>query len=480
MRGGIARVQLDRLREFRDRPLGAACPHGDQAQGKVGIGVARVERDGALRELVSLVVIGVGVLRPTGLSRARQRDRQRRGGLRVLRVDRQRAPEIGLRLDVVRLVLAVMVEHAALVKLVGILAVLRPLGDALALEFEEFGLDRAGDRPDDLVLQFEQVGQVAVVPLGHDVVVGVGADQLRGDPHPMPRFAYAALEHVAGAQLLADLLDVDSLALVGEGRVAGDHREGAPAGEQRDDVLGDAVGEEFLLGIVAEIGERQYRDRPVFVKTRRAHRSGGTEMIRPIGRCPGHAVDVDRPADVLQFFRAEILELELDLVHDLVVDDPRDIDAARLGQRFEPRRDIDAVAENIAALDDDVAEIDADPQGDAPLGRQGLVLLDDRIAQGRRAARCLDDALELAERQIAGLLEQVAAIFADQRLDDFGQHAAQLGDPVGLVAGQQPSVAGDQNGRQPPPDPCSRHIRHGDCAPIARRGNYMTSMILCL
>ena len=183
-----------------------------------------------------------------------------------------------------------MVEHAALVELVGILAVLRPLGDALALEFEEFRLDRAGDRADDLVLQFEQIGQVAIVPLGHDVVVGVGPDQLRRDPHPMPRFAHAAFEHIAHAQLLADLLDVDGLALVGEGRVAGDHREGAPAGEQRDDVLGDAVGEKFLLRIVAEIGERQYRDRAVIIENRRARRTAaapGLPADRPSRRPSG-------------------------------------------------------------------------------------------------------------------------------------------------------------------------------------------------
>jgi hypothetical protein len=218
----------------------------------------------------------------------------------------------------------------------------------------------------------------------------------------------------------------------------------------------------------------------VLIETGRAHRSGGAGLIQPIGRCAAHAVDVDRPPDVLQFLRAEILERELDLVGDLVVDDPRDIDAARLGQRLEPRRDIDAVAEHVAALDDDVAEIDPDPQGDAPLGRQRLVCLNNRVAQRRGTARCLDDALEFAERQIAGLLEQVAVVSADQRLDDLGQNGAQLGDPVGLVAGQQPAIAGHQNGRQPTPDPRSRHIRHDNCAPTARGGDYRTPMIRCL
>ena len=46
---------------------------------------------------------------------------------------------------------------------------------------------------------------------------------------------------------------------------------------------------------------------------------------------------------------------------------PRDADAAGLGQRLQPGRDIDAVAEEIAALDDDVAEIDADAQADPPV-----------------------------------------------------------------------------------------------------------------
>ena len=92
--------------------------------------------------------------------------------------------------------------------------------------------------------------------------------------------------------------------------------------------------------------------------------------------------------DVLQALRAEILEIILDLVGDLVVDDPRDIDAARLGQRLEPRRDIDAVAEHVAALDDDVAEIDPDPHGDALLVGQRLVCftIASRSAAAQRVA----------------------------------------------------------------------------------------------
>src|SRR2546423_14532969 len=124
---------------------------------------------------------------------------------------------------------------------------------------------------------------------------------------------------------------------------------------------------------------------------------------------------MDRPPDVLQFLWAEVLEVEIDFVGDLVMDDARDIDAARLGKRLDPGRDIDAVAEHIAALDDDVAEIDADPQRDAPLGCEALVVCYDGVADRSPAACRLNDALEFDKRQIPGLFEQIAVVFGDQR-----------------------------------------------------------------
>src|SRR5260370_40811829 len=100
-------------------------------------------------------------------------------------------------------------------------------------------------------------------------MAGIGLDQLRGDPNSPARFAHAALEDVPYAQLLPDLLDIDGLAPVDKGRIAGDHREGAPAGEHRNDILGYAVGKIFLLRIAAKIGEWQNRDGSPAVKSRR-------------------------------------------------------------------------------------------------------------------------------------------------------------------------------------------------------------------
>src|SRR5215472_8129803 len=74
--------------------------------------------------------------------------------------------------------LPVVMEHASLIEFVRILVVLRLVGDAVALEFQEFRLKCTRDNAGDFVLQFEQVGEVAIESLGHYVMGGVGADQL--------------------------------------------------------------------------------------------------------------------------------------------------------------------------------------------------------------------------------------------------------------------------------------------------------------
>ena len=66
---------------------------------------------------------------------------------------------------------------------------------------------------------------------------------------------------------------------------------------------------------------------------------------------------------------AERAVIEIELVPDLVVDGLRDADRAGLGERLEPGGDVDAIAKDVVAVDDHVAEIDADPQLEPALGR---------------------------------------------------------------------------------------------------------------
>ena len=53
---------------------------------------------------------------------------------------------------------------------------------------------------------------------------------------------------------------------------------------------------------------------------------------------------------------------KFDLAFDLVQHGAGDADAGRLGDLLEPGGDVDAVTEEVVALDDDVAEVDADAE----------------------------------------------------------------------------------------------------------------------
>jgi hypothetical protein len=54
--------------------------------------------------------------------------------------------------------------------------------------------------------------------------------------------------------------------------------------------------------------------------------------------------------------------IEIELIPDLIVNSVGDANGARLGESLEAGGDVDAIAEDVAAVDDHVAEIDTDPE----------------------------------------------------------------------------------------------------------------------
>src|SRR5260370_42536615 len=67
---------------------------------------------------------------------------------------------------------------------------------------------------------------------------------------------------------------------------------------------------------------------------------------------------------MLQYSIAQIIECELGLASDLLKGISRDANTARLALIFDTRGDIDTVAENVAIVDDDVADVNADAKFD--------------------------------------------------------------------------------------------------------------------
>ena len=146
-------------------------------------------------------------------------------------------------------------------ELVGLGAARAALPDRLFLAGQQLQLHRGDDRLRNLVLQREDVVEVAVVALRPQVAAGRAVDQLRGDAHALAGLAHAALEHVADPELPRELPDVDVLALERERRVARGDRERGDLAEVGDDVFADAVAEILLLRLAAHVGEGQHADR---------------------------------------------------------------------------------------------------------------------------------------------------------------------------------------------------------------------------
>src|SRR5262249_45815051 len=138
----------------------------------------------------------------------------------------------------------------------------------------------------------------------------------------------------------------------------------------------------------------------------------------------------------------------------------RDVDAAGLGERLEPRGDIDAIAEDIALLDDDVVKVHPQAQRNASVGQQCPVQSRNRLAQCGGAAYRFDDALELDQHPVAGPPDDISAGLEDLWLDDFGQKESNPGEAVSLVSGEKPTVADEQDRRKSAPSTPSRIVGH--------------------
>ena len=116
---------------------------------------------------------------------------------------------------------------------------------------------------------------------------------------------------------------------------------------------------------------------------------------------------------------AEIDEMRLDPAPHMFVSAAGNENAAGLADAFEPRRDIDAVAENVVALDEHVAEIDADAIEDALVfGRLGVALGHHFLDRDRAFDRG-DDGGELDQEPVAGRLDDAAAFARHERSRRF-------------------------------------------------------------
>jgi hypothetical protein len=159
-----------------------------------------------------------------------------------------------------------------------------------------------------------------------------------------------------------------------------------------------------------------------------------------------------RPGDVFEVLFAAVLEGDIEAALDVLLHPRRNADAAGIGEALQPSGDVDAVAKNVAVVQDDVADMNADPQFD-PLGRRDIEIgAGHRQLDIDRATRGIDRAGKFRQHAVAGGLDDAAAMLGDFRIDQADPMMFELRERALLVQPHQPAVTGDigsQDGRQP-------------------------------
>jgi hypothetical protein len=115
-----------------------------------------------------------------------------------------------------------------------------------------------------------------------------------------------------------------------------------------------------------------------------------------------------------------------------------------IGDPFEARGDIDAIAHQIAVrLLDDVAKVNADAELDAALGRQAGVAFDHAVLYFDGATHGVDHAAEFDEAAVAGALDDAAVMQGDGRIDQVAAQRPKPRQNAILVRSREPAIADD-------------------------------------
>ena len=143
----------------------------------------------------------------------------------------------------------------------------------------------------------------------------------------------------------------------------------------------------------------------------------------------------------------------------LIAHRARDTDAAGVGDHFEARRHVDAVAKDVVVLDDDVAQIDADAELDPPRRRDVGVASRHPALNLGSAQHGVGDAAEFDQHTVAGGLDDAAMVLGNGRIDEFDPVSLETRKRPRLVNLHEPAIADHVGGK----DRCepalwSRHV----------------------
>ena len=125
----------------------------------------------------------------------------------------------------------------------------------------ELNLQGIRDRLRNIILDGENIGNLAVVPFRPEMRFIGDVNKLRGDLNAIARSADAPFENRSHPQLFTNGAQILFLAAKGKGRCASNYPQVRHLGEGIDNLFCQAVAEVLVFFIGAQVGERQHSTR---------------------------------------------------------------------------------------------------------------------------------------------------------------------------------------------------------------------------
>ena len=156
-----------------------------------------------------------------------------------------------------------------------------------------------------------------------------------------------------------------------------------------------------------------------------------------------YGVDLNGLCNILQSLRAKCPIRERQLSIDLVEGLTGDADTAGLRDSFEARCDVHAVAVDVAAIDDDVAEMQAHSKQHPAVIPHAAIAYVHLPLDLRRTFHRFDHTSELGQDAVAHELHDSTAMPLDRGCNQFGPVGLKRGKRAGFICAHEAAVAGD-------------------------------------
>ena len=190
--------------------------------------------------------------------------------------------------------------------------------------------------------------------------------------------------------------------------------EPSDARKVRGKALGYAVDKIILLGIAANVREREHHN-----GTMGCRGWAWGNVTNPCAKfIQDDSIGTYRTGYVFKCLLTQIDEPEFELVPDKIVGRRRDTDAARFGDTLKSCCDIDAVTKDVLTLDQDVSEVDPDPVEHTPVLWNTVVAFGHHRLHSYRAFDRIDHRGKLEQHAVSGGLDDPASMLRHQRIGD--------------------------------------------------------------